>query len=705
MAHVRVAACQVNTVVGDLDGNAACILDALATAERGGADLAVFPELAVTGYPPEDLLERPAFVVDNQRTFARIAAATGDCAAVVGFVGTDGSGRLTNSAALCAGGVVVAEYAKRLLPNYGVFDEQRWFAPGNGPAPRFLVAGVALGVTICEDMWFGQGPMCEQAAAGARILVNLNASPYSRGRRLERLSVLSERVAETGCAIVYVNQVGGQDELVFDGASMVIGRDGALLAEAPQFEEVVLFCDLDVEDDVETDTAPGAAGDEGPLHVVSRTSRSLLADARPAGEVVAAAASTARLKVASGLAQPLSDCAEVYGALVLGTRDYLRKNGFSDAVLGLSGGIDSSLVATVAVDAIGPEHVHGVTMPSRYSSEGSIADAMMLGANLGIEVTTVPIEPVHRAVAVNLSPLLGAEPTGLTDENLQSRIRGVLLMALSNARGWIVLTTGNKSEMATGYSTLYGDSAGGFAVIKDVPKTLVYELCRFRNERAGTALIPDAVLLKAPSAELRPDRARRGLPPALCRARPHRGRLRRRRPVGRRACGRGLRPDHRGPGHRARGPGRVQAAADAAGRTDQRQGLRQGPAHAHHQPLPGPERPAAGLDGFAGGFEGRVAGVGRAHGRQQGPRPSPGGRHRRERGQGGDFRRRRRGIGRCLSARRSSSRRAASPGSRRNPGSCPRHGYCRRSTRHQSTTRRPTPWPSTWGRTPPASTR
>jgi NAD+ synthase (glutamine-hydrolysing) len=514
MAHVRVAACQVNTVVGDLDGNAACILDALATAERGGADLAVFPELAVTGYPPEDLLERPAFVVDNQRTFARIAAATGDCAAVVGFVGTDGSGRLTNSAALCAGGGVVAEYAKRLLPNYGVFDEQRWFAPGHGPAPRFLVAGVALGLTICEDMWFDQGPMFEQAAAGARILVNLNASPYSRGRRLERLSVLGERVAETGCAIIYVNQVGGQDELVFDGASMVIGRDGMLVAEAPQFEEVVLFCDLDVEDGVETDTAAGAAGDEGPLHVVSRTSRSLLTDAPPAGEVAAAAASTARLKVASGLAEQLSGCAEVYGALVLGTRDYLRKNGFSDAVLGLSGGIDSSLVATVAVDALGPEHVHGVTMPSRYSSEGSIADAMTLGANLGIEVTTVPIEPVHRAVAVSLSLLLGAEPTGLTDENLQSRIRGVLLMALSNARGWIVITTGNKSEMATGYSTLYGDSAGGFAVIKDVPKTLVYELCRFRNDRAGTALIPDAVLLKAPSAELRPDqRDEDSLPP------------------------------------------------------------------------------------------------------------------------------------------------------------------------------------------------
>jgi NAD+ synthase (glutamine-hydrolysing) len=292
--------------------------------------------------------------------------------------------------------------------------------------------------------------------------------------------------------------VGGQDELVFDGASMVIGRDGSLVAEAPQFEEAVLFCDLDTEGADDAEEADGAA------HEVSQTSRAP-GNGSPASMGTTAAGSSDRLKVVTGLTEPLSACAEVYSALVLGTRDYLRKNDFSDAVLGLSGGIDSSLVATVAVDALGPEHVHGVTMPSRYSSEGSVADALTLGDNLGIEVTTIPIEPVHRAVGISLSPLLEGEPAGLTDENIQSRIRGVLLMALSNARGWIVLTTGNKSEMATGYSTLYGDSAGGFAVIKDVPKTLVYELCRFRNERAGTPLIPDAVLLKAPSAELRPD--------------------------------------------------------------------------------------------------------------------------------------------------------------------------------------------------------
>jgi NAD+ synthase (glutamine-hydrolysing) len=488
MGRARVAACQINTVVGDLEGNAERILAALARAEEGGADLAVFPELTVTGYPPEDLLSRPAFVADNLAVFDRIAEASGPCAAVIGYVDTDGSGRLYNASALCAGGRVLGRYVKRLLPNYGVFDEQRWFTPGRGPAARYLVAGVPVGISICEDMWFAGGPMADQAQAGAGLLVNLNASPYSRGRREERLAVLSERVAETGCAIVYVNQVGGQDELVFDGASLVMGADGSVVASAGQFSEQVLLVDLDIEDRegrdapaaIEVSTGSRAGGDPG----------------------------------IGGVATLLGPEAEVYEALVLGTRDYVAKNGFTDAVIGLSGGIDSSLVATVAVDALGPTHVHGVTMPSRYSSEGSVGDAVTLARNLGIDIATVAIEPTHQAFAASLQPLLGGEPAGLTDENLQSRIRGVLLMALSNARGWIVLTTGNKSEMATGYSTLYGDSAGGFAVIKDVPKLLVYELCRYRNRRAGLDLIPDPVLTKAPSAELRPDqRDDESLPP------------------------------------------------------------------------------------------------------------------------------------------------------------------------------------------------
>ncbi len=496
MGRVRVAACQINTVVGDLAGNARRILDAVAEAERGGADLAVFPELTITGYPPEDLLSRPAFIVDNLATFDAVAAASGACAAVIGYVDTDEAGRLVNAAAVCAEGRVLGRYHKRLLPNYGVFDEQRWFSPGSGPPVGYLVAGVPVGITICEDMWFAAGPMVEQAEVGARLLVNLNASPYSRGRRAERLAVLSDRVAETGCTIVYVNQVGGQDELVFDGASMVIGPGGVVQASAGQFTEEVMVADIEVH----LDPPAAAAGDldgSGTRVVVSTAPRS------PDGSLVAAEP------------PPILDAeAEVYQALVLGTRDYVAKNGFTDAVIGLSGGIDSSLVATVAVDALGPGHVHGVTMPSRYSSEGSVADAVTLASHLGIDLATVGIEAAHGALASSLAPLTGGVPSGLTDENLQSRIRGVLLMALSNANGWIVLTTGNKSEMATGYSTLYGDSAGGFAVIKDVPKTLVYALCRHRNARAGFDLIPEPVLTKAPSAELRPDqRDDESLPP------------------------------------------------------------------------------------------------------------------------------------------------------------------------------------------------
>jgi NAD+ synthase (glutamine-hydrolysing) len=497
MPRIRVAACQINTVVGDLDGNVTRTLEALADAERAGADLAVFPELTVTGYPPEDLLGRPAFVEDNIAAFAAVAGASGACAAVVGYVDVAPSGRLLNAAAVCHRGQVLGRYVKRILPNYGVFDEQRWFAAGEGPAPLVVVAGIPVGMTICEDMWFPSGPMADQAASGARLLVNANASPYSRGRREERLAVLSERTAETGCAVVYVNQVGGQDELVFDGASVVVDDRGEVMGAACQFAEEVLVVDLTV--DLADERGAGSPGPDaaGPSSVVvSVTSRA--GDDGPLRPV----------------ADVLDPVAEVYEALVLGTRDYLAKNGFSDAVIGLSGGIDSSLVAAVAVDAVGSGHVHGVAMPSRYSSEGSVTDAEALAANLGIDLAGAPIEPAHRAFTDMLHPLLAGDPSGLTDENLQSRIRGVLLMALSNARGWIVLTTGNKSEMATGYSTLYGDSAGGFAVIKDVSKTLVYELCRHRNRRAGTDIIPVTVLDKAPSAELRPDqRDDESLPP------------------------------------------------------------------------------------------------------------------------------------------------------------------------------------------------
>ncbi len=494
MAHLRLAAAQLNTVVGDLDGNVDKILQAIAAAGRAGAGVCVLPELTITGYPPEDLLLKPGFVADNVAALEAVATATGECVAVVGFVaplvGAAGTPRpLANAAAVCAAGRVVGVYHKRLLPNYGVFDEVRWFTPGVEPAALYAVGGALVGVSICEDVWSAAGPVPPMGRAGADVVVNLNASPYSRRRRTERLAMLRERVVESGCAIAYVNQVGGQDELVFDGASLVVGADGGLLAAGAQFAEDLVVVDVPVRGVGER---PDAA-----VPVVEVTGPTAgTGDAKPPLPVQPAPA-------------PLSDVAEVYEALVLGTRDYLGKNGFRDAIVGLSGGIDSSLVAAVAVDAIGPDHVRGLSMPSRYSSEGSRTDADDLAHRLGIDLRVVPIEAAHVALTALLGTVLDGPPAGLTDENLQSRLRGVVLMAVSNASGSIVLTTGNKSEMATGYSTLYGDSAGGFAVIKDVPKTLVYELCRYRNDRAADAgqpePIPHEVLEKPPSAELRPD--------------------------------------------------------------------------------------------------------------------------------------------------------------------------------------------------------
>ncbi len=497
MPNLRLAAAQLNTVVGDLSGNVERVLKALAAAEAAGADLLVAPELAIPGYPPEDLLLKPSFVADNVAALEKVAAATRHCAVVVGYVGAapDGGG-LANAAAVCAGGRVVGVYRKRCLPNYGVFDEQRWFVPGDGSPSLFGVAGAWVGVSICEDVWFDDGPVAQEGRAGADVVVNLNASPYNRGRHAERLTMLRARVAEAGCAVAYVNQVGGQDELVFDGDSLIVAADGSLLASGAQFKEDLVIVDLPV-------------GPHRPLGVSELVPRITVTDP----------STSARAPLGPTTPRPpLGDDAEVYAALVLGTHDYLGKNGFSEAVVGLSGGIDSSLVATVAVDALGPGRVHGLSMPSRYSSEGSRIDAEVLAERLGIDLKVVPIEEAHLAFASMLAPVLGREPFGLTDENLQSRLRGVLLMAASNAKGWIVLTTGNKSEMATGYSTLYGDSAGGFAVIKDVPKTLVYELCRYRNTQAVLeglpGPIPDNVLDKPPSAELRPDqRDDQSLPP------------------------------------------------------------------------------------------------------------------------------------------------------------------------------------------------
>ncbi len=506
MARLRIASCQLNTRVGDLDANVAAILAALDRAEEAGCDLAVFPELAITGYPPEDLLLKPGFIRANREALDEVAAATRGCVAVVGFV--DAGRDLWNAAAICAGGRVLGVHHKRELPNYAVFDEVRYFAPGEPSTQLWSVGGVHVGVSICEDAWNPAGPILDQADSGAELIVNLNASPYAEGKLARRERLMSTRAADSSCALVYVNQVGGQDELVFDGGSMVFDAEGTLLARSPQFVEDLLVVDLDL-DPVwrKRMLDPRGRPTERLLPVRSARSEEVeAADARHAADEPALPLPP--------IAPLLDPDEEVYRAIVLGTRDYLVKNGFADVVIGLSGGVDSTLVAAIAVDAIGAEHVHGVSMPSRFSSDHSRSDAAKLAENLGIDVRTIPIEPAHAAALEMLAPSFGDRPPDLTEENLQSRIRGLTLMALSNKFGWIVLSTGNKSEMAVGYATLYGDTIGGYAVLKDVWKTRVYDLCRWRNAQGPTPVIPEGVITKPPSAELRPDqRDDQSLPP------------------------------------------------------------------------------------------------------------------------------------------------------------------------------------------------
>ena len=478
VTRIRLAAAQRNMVVGDLDGNVERIVESMKAAEAAGADLVAFPELAVTGYPPEDLLLKPGFVTDNREALDAVVARSGRVVAFVGFVDRDEHG-IYNAAAMCANGELLGVYRKRRLPNYDVFDEHRYFVPGAEALSLYEIAGVPTGVSICEDAWWPGGPIVEQADGGAQLIVNINGSPYHAGKVQAREQALAARADEASCTILYINLVGGQDELVFDGASLVISPDGEILTRAGQYTEELFVTDVEIDGPERPTTLPVVA--------VSRTSA---AD----GPVV----------VADGV-EPLPLEAEVYGALVLGTRDYVRKNGFTDVVLGLSGGIDSSLVATIAVDALGADHVHGVLMPSRYSSGHSVTDAEALAVNLGIDHRTVVIEPAFTALLDMLEPSFGELPHDLTEENLQPRVRGMVLMALSNKFNWLVLTTGNKSEMAVGYTTLYGDMAGGFGVIKDVWKTMVYDVCRYRNDAAGREIIPESVLTKPPSAELRPD--------------------------------------------------------------------------------------------------------------------------------------------------------------------------------------------------------
>ena len=486
MTRLRVAAAQLNVVVGDLEGNAERILAAYDEAEAAGCDLVVFPELTVTGYPPEDLLLRPAFVAQAVEMLDKIAARTARAAAVIGFPepGRD----LHNAAAVCANGRVYGVYRKQLLPNYGVFDEQRYFVAPREPLPLFNVAGVKVGISICEDAWSPAGPILAEAAGGAELIVNLNASPYYAQRLVERETMLATRAADASVPILYANLVGGQDELVFDGASLVFDEQGMLVARAKQFVTDLLVVDIDVR----------------PAFRKRQIDPRGRVEALPLPEIQVSERRPPDTRVPPRIEPTLSPVHEVYEALVLGTRDYVRKNGFTNVVIGLSGGIDSALVAAIATDALGAEHVSGVLMPSRYSSEHSISDATALTANLGIRSFTVPIEPAHAAFEAMLAPMFEGSQPGLAEENVQARIRGNVLMTISNKFGWMVLTTGNKSEMATGYATLYGDMAGGFAVIKDVPKTLVYALSSDLNERSGRDVIPRTVIEKPPSAELAP---------------------------------------------------------------------------------------------------------------------------------------------------------------------------------------------------------
>jgi NAD+ synthase (glutamine-hydrolysing) len=494
-APLRIALVQMNAVVGDIAGNERAICAGIARARDAGAQLVAFPELALTGYPPEDLLLKEHFLADTRAALERIASHATGIVAVVGY--PERAEDVHNSAAILADGRVQASYRKQHLPNYGVFDELRYFQPGERGA-TIAIDAVTVGLTICEDIWQPGPPLSDEALSGARVIVNLSASPYVAGKGARREQMIQQRARDELCAVAFCGLVGGQDELVFDGYSLVVDHEGTVIARAPQFQEALLIVDVDpvtVGSARLRDTrrrAPAAQAHDSVDRLGSFTVR-------------AAGAETPRPPAETAIAPHVDVVEEVYGALVLGTRDYARKNGFERVVLGLSGGIDSTLVALIAVDALGPGCVTCVTMPSPYSSTGTRSDAERLAENLGVQLLTIAIAPMMERFDAALADVFDGREADLTEENLQARIRGNLLMALSNKFGWLVLTTGNKSEMSVGYSTLYGDSAGGFAVIKDVPKLLVYRLTRHRDERAGGGLVPPELFTRAPSAELRPD--------------------------------------------------------------------------------------------------------------------------------------------------------------------------------------------------------
>lgn len=493
MKKIRIALAQINPTVGDLSGNVKKVTSFIGKARAAEADIVVFPELAVTGYPPEDLLLKHQFIQDNIDAMHEIREAAEDIIAVVGFVDRDQG--IYNAAAVIADRVLIDVYHKKYLPNYGVFDEYRYFQPGKR-FPVYDLDGVRIGVNICEDIWRENGPPRIQALSGAEVIININASPYHMGKLSIREYLLATRAAECGVMIFYVNMVGGQDELVFDGGSLIVDASGNITGRCRQFREEMITADIKI-----------SGKTKGPSRRDKMTLKAILEK----GEYVENKTIPFTLRrgkrtvVKRKMAAKMSDSEEVYNALLLGTKDYVWKNGFQNVVIGLSGGIDSALVASLAADALGKENVHGLFMPSRYTSKESNEDAHAHAKNLGIKILTVPIDSVFKSYLAILSKSFKGLKPDITEENLQARIRGNILMAYSNKFGWLVLTTGNKSEMSVGYATLYGDMAGGFAVIKDVPKTLVYELCKWRNRKAGWALIPDRILWKEPTAELKPN--------------------------------------------------------------------------------------------------------------------------------------------------------------------------------------------------------
>lgn len=495
MHNIRVGIAQINSTVGDLSGNTKKIMESIERAKSLGVDLLTFPELAITGYPPEDLLLKPQFIKQNRESLNKIIERSSDIAVVVGFVDSDGD--IYNAAAVVYNRKLVGVYHKFYLPNYGVFDENRYFQAGR-ECPVFIIYGIGMGITICEDMWYEAGPAIVQAYAGARVLINISASPYHAGKGLFRERMLATRASDSVAIVVHNNLVGGQDELVFDGDSLIINEKGELIARGKQFEEDFVVVDLNVESVFRSQLHDPRRRKETPWV------REKLQEATKI-EVSSEYPTIAKPPVPPRQVDRLDESAEIYQALVLGTRDYVRKNGFGKVVIGLSGGVDSSLVATIAADALGADNVIGVSMPSRYSSPESVSDAKALARNLGIEFKVIPIEKVFGSYLETLAePFKDAQPD-ITEENIQARIRGNILFALSNKFGWLVLACSNKSETATGYTTLYGDMAGGFIPLKDVPKTTVYKLAQYRNRQAGKEVILPAILTKAPSAELRPN--------------------------------------------------------------------------------------------------------------------------------------------------------------------------------------------------------